>query len=38
MNDQETRHKVFHSNTKLIMSHSDIDKAFESMRQSVITN
>lgn len=38
MNDHETTHKVFHSSTKLIMSHSDIDKALESMRQSVITN
>ena len=30
-------HKIFHSSTKLITRDSDIDEAFKSMHQSVIT-
>ena len=30
-------HKVFHSSTKLIASDSDIDEAFKSMHQSIMT-
>ena len=30
-------HKVFHSSTKLIATDSDIDKAFLSMHQSIMT-
>ena len=29
--------KIFHSSTKLIASDSDIDEAFKSMHQSIIT-
>ena len=30
-------HKIFHSSAKLIASDSDIEEAFESMHQSIIT-
>ena len=30
-------HKIFYSNAKLIVSDSDIDEAFESMHQSIMT-
>ena len=30
-------HKIFHSSAKLIASNSDIDEAFKSMHQSIMT-
>ena len=30
-------HKIFHSSTQLIASNSDIDEAFKSMHQSIMT-
>ena len=34
---KRNNHKIFHSFTKLIASNSDIDKAFKSMHQSIMT-
>ena len=30
-------HRIFHSNAKLIISDSDIDEAFKSMHQNIMT-
>ena len=35
--NKRSDHKIFHSSAKLIASDSDIEEAFESMHQSIIT-
>ena len=37
IDDHKSMHKIFHLSTKLSFDHSDIDKAFGSMHQSVMT-